>query len=764
MTQATGALTGIRIIESAQGIAGPYAAMLLAEQGADVIKIEPPAGDRTRGLPGFRVWNRSKRSTVFDIASATGRDRLRSLCAGADVLITDGSGDAALFETVATANPALIHCWMPPYGGHGEAVGALANDDLIAARGALMASQWAHREGPVFLTLPVASYGTAMLAAGAVCAALIARAETSRGQRIEVSWLAGALAMQTGSVVDHPALQRVMTLVRDPQGVIPVYRLFKASDGWLFLACGNPTFFNKLCLVFERPELVSDPRFDGAPWAISPAHWAEIKALIQSIVETRPRGEWLRLLGEADIPCAPVLTRFDFVDDPQVRQLGFCTEIDDLELGPMTQVGLPVNLRATPGAIQCAAPRLSDATMSIDWRASAAAVRPTATPRSATGGPLSGTLVLDFTNYIAGPSAAMQLALAGADVIKIEPPGGDPFRAFGFGFFGWNQGKRGLALDLSKPEARAIVRDLVCRADVIVENLRPGATRRLGVDYESAAGLNPRLVYGSITAFGSTGPRGQEVGFDPLLQARSGIMAAQGGHDHDPVFLACAVCDYAVGLLCAFGVMAALYARERSGRGQLVETSLAQAALAVQSGEYVFYKGRPDLEQGGPDLIGRHPLRRAYRCSDGWIFVSAEAAQWRALRAALIPACRAEDPIAEPADGEVGAQLAAAFASRTRDEVLQQLASLTVPAAPVLSVPDLFRDPQIAANDLLHTAHVEHWGEFRQTGILVKYAATPVTIPRAAPQLGEHTDEILHSVLGYTSERIAAVRASGALA
>ncbi|HVN83954.1 MAG TPA: CoA transferase [Candidatus Binatia bacterium] len=763
---ASGALTGIRIVECAQDIAGPFAAMLLAEQGADVIKIEPPGGDRARSLPGFHVWNRSKRTAVADLATDAGRERLRSLCAGADVLISDWFADrpALKFEALAAGNPGLIHCWMPPFGSRGEAAQAAAHDDLIAARGALMASQWAYREGPVFLTLPVASYGTAMLAAGAVCAALLARARDGRGQQIEVSWLAGALAMQTGSVVDHPALQRVMQMVRDPLGVIPIYRLFKASDDWLFIACGNPTFFNKLCLVFERPELVSDPRFDGAPWAISPGYWEEIKALVQSIVATRPRAEWLQRLEAADIPCAPVLTRTDFLRDPQVEHRRLCPEIDDPQLGRSIQMGVPVDLRDTPGAIRCPAPQLDDAVTSDQWRVSRTpAIRDPPSAICEASGPLAGRLVLDFTSYIAGPSAGMQLALAGAEVIKIEPPSGDPFRAFGFGFYGWNQNKRGVALDFSKPEARTVVHDLVRKADALVENLRPGATRRLGVDYETVATLNPRLVYGSITAFGTSGPRGHEAGFDPLLQARSGIMAAQGGHGGDPVFLACAVCDYAVGLLAAFGVMAALYAREQTGRGQLVETSLAQAALTVQSGEFLFYEGRPDMENGGPDLIGRHPLRRAYRCRDGWIFLSANAAHWPGLRTIAVPTASEVDPSSEPADGPTGAALVEWFGQQQREEVLGRLAGDQIPAAPVWNVAELFSDPQIAANDLLHTATAPHWGEFRQTGTLVKYAATPVTIQRPAPQLGEHGEAILGELLGYGRERIGALRANGVL-
>jgi crotonobetainyl-CoA:carnitine CoA-transferase CaiB-like acyl-CoA transferase len=759
------ALHGIRIVECAQDVAAPYAAMLLAEQGADVIKVEPPDGDRARALPGFAVWNRSKRGVVADLTGTAGYEQLRTLCASADVLISDSFPEhpALKYEALAGTNPSLIHCWMPPYGSRGEGAHAPALDDLVAAHGSLMANQWATREGPVCLTIPIASYGAALLAAGAVCAALVERESSGRGQQVEVSWLAGALAMQTGTLIDHPALQRVMALAPDPLGPIPVYRLFKASDGWLFIACGNPTFWNKLCLVLERPAMVSDPRFDGAPWAVAPVYWNDLKSLVQNIIATRRRDEWLRLLTEADIPCAPVCARGDFIDDPQIAHLGMRREIDDLQLGRTIQMGVPLTLRDNPGAIKCPAPGLSHQPSAISFQPIREESVPTTSDkrRATSAGPLAGTLVLDFTNYIAGPFAGMALALAGADVIKVETPQGDPFRVFGFGFYGWNQSKRALALDFAKPGAREVIYDLARKADALVENLRPGATRRLGIDYDTLARLNPRLVYGSLTGFGSSGPRGHEPGFDPLLQARSGLMAAQGGHGHDPVFLACAACDYGGGLLCAYGVAAALFARQRSGRGQLVETSLAQAAMAVQSGEMIFYAGRPDMENGGPDLIGRHPLRRLYRCADGWIFISAEFASRVCQSCAVFgTAIVAADAVREATDGPSATALAAAFATRSRREALAALAAAGVPAAPALNVAELFDDPQVIANDLIFATTVPQWGEFRQTGALVKYAVTPVTI-QPAPQLGQHTVEILRDVLGYSAEQIGALRDAG---
>jgi crotonobetainyl-CoA:carnitine CoA-transferase CaiB-like acyl-CoA transferase len=290
----------------------------------------------------------------------------------------------------------------------------------------------------------------------------------------------------------------------------------------------------------------------------------------------------------------------------------------------------------------------------------------------------------------------------------------------------------------------------------------------LGIDFETTSRLNPRLVYASITAFGSSGPRGQEMGFDPLLQARSGIMAAQGGHGGAPVFLTCGVADYSAAFLAAFGVTAALLARERSGRGQRVETSLAQAAMAVQSGQFIFHDGRPDLEDGGPNLLGRHPLRRAYRCQDGWIFVSAEP-EWDAqrrshgateLEQALAPGW---DQLAkEPAAGARAERLARLFAERRREDVLTELRRLGIAAAPVLGIEEIFKDADIAANDFLTTSHAPPWGEFQQTGTLVKYHSTPSPV-RTGPQLGQHSEEILRTVLGYTPETIQQLEADGAV-
>jgi crotonobetainyl-CoA:carnitine CoA-transferase CaiB-like acyl-CoA transferase len=380
-------------------------------------------------------------------------------------------------------------------------------------------------------------------------------------------------------------------------------------------------------------------------------------------------------------------------------------------------------------------------------------------------GPLDGLLILDFCSYIAGSYGPMILGQMGADVIKIESLEGDAFRHFGFGFLGWNQGKRALSLDLAAPEGREIVQGLARRADIVVENLRPGRMRRFGLDYPSLAAINPRLIYMSVNGFGNRGAEHNQPGFDPLLQARSGLMAAEGGHRQPPLYLTCAVCDYGAAMLSAFGCVLALRARARLGRGQLCETSLLQSAMAFQQGEFIFYDGRPDMENGRPESRGRSALCRAYQCRDGaWLFVhAAEPAQWQAMRRVCRLAADTSYAAAvrEPEDGPLAQAIAAALAAVDRTRALASLNAAGVPALSTHRTADLFNDPQVNANHLLAELHHAQWGAVVQTGALAKFSAMAAKVEHAAPLLGEHSDELLERYLGYDRERIAGLRRRG---
>jgi crotonobetainyl-CoA:carnitine CoA-transferase CaiB-like acyl-CoA transferase len=579
--------------------------------------------------------------------------------------------------------------------------------------------------------------------------------------------LAGAFSLHTGGIMRHEKMTSLYHGPQDPLGPIPVYRLFEAADGnYLFVACGNSTFWGKFAIAIDRPDLVGDPRFENAPWGIAQENWQPLKDIIEPIIRTRPRDEWLSILREADVPCAPVMTRQEFIEHPQTRALGMRTEIDDPSLGRTIQMGVPVLLNDTPGAITGPAPALGDDSAALEWlRELRPATASADVTRISDKPPLDGVLVLDFASYIAGSYGPMILAQLGANVLKIESLEGDSFRHFGFGFLGWNQGKRAISVNLGGAEGREIIYRLAEKADIVVENLRPGRMRRFGFDFATLSARNPRIIYMSVNAFGNRGPEHNQPGFDPLLQARSGVMAAQGGHHGHPVYLTCAICDYGAAMLSAFGCVLALRARELTGRGQFCETSLLQSAMAFQAGEFVFWPGRPDLENGSAEHRGRLALSRAYQCRDGqWLFISlVDETQWNALVTILpgLPNTNWNTAATEPNEGALAAALAESFARLDRDEALAALRKSAIPAVRVNHTGDLFDDPQVAANDLIAELPHSQWGRVRQTGMLTKFSATPGTIDRAAPMLGEHTDEILREYLGYPADRIAALRAAG---
>ena len=764
------ALEGVKVVEFGSNLGAEYAAWILAEQGARTIKVEPQDGSARRGSAHFHVLNRSKQSLFFDLHAAP--ERAAALLRWADVLIT-GFTPANLGrlkldpESVHRLNPRAIAVNVPPLGSRGKLADFDANEELVAAYSGITGSQWARSANPVALVFPAASYAAGVMAATAAVASLFARRGGATGEAVEVSLLAGAFSLQTGGIIRHEKMTTLYHGPQDPLGPIPCYRLFQAGDGrYLFAACGNSTFWGKFTLALERPDLVADPRFENAPWGIPVAQWQPLKDIIEPIIRTKPRAEWLKILRDHDVPCAPVLTRQEFINWEQTLALGMRQEIQDPTLGATVQLGLPFFLHDTPGRISGPTPARGDERTALRWMAESD--RPAQsisadTPRPPARGPLDGIVVLDFTGYIAGSYGPMILAQLGATVIKIESLEGDSFRHFGFGFLGWNQGKRGLSLNLATEAGREIVEGLARKADVVVENLRPGRMRRFGFDYPRLSSLNPRIIFMSVNAFGNHGPEHDRPGFDPLLQSYSGVMAAQGGPHGHPVYLTCAICDYGAAMISALGCVTALYARERTGRGQFCETSLLQASMALQAGEFIFYRGRPDLENGSAEHRGRSALSRAYQCSDDrWLFISlGDAARWNALRRARpsLPALKWQEAANEPNDGKLAAALEADLATHDRATALAMLAQARVPAVPVNHFQDLFDDPQVAANELIAELQHSQWGKVWQTGALMKFTAGQAPIDLAAPLLGEHTDQLLREFLGYDAAKLSALRA-----
>jgi crotonobetainyl-CoA:carnitine CoA-transferase CaiB-like acyl-CoA transferase len=290
---------------------------------------------------------------------------------------------------------------------------------------------------------------------------------------------------------------------------------------------------------------------------------------------------------------------------------------------------------------------------------------------------------------------------------------------------------------------------------------------RLGVDYPTLAGVNPRIISCSVTGYGPMGELSKDPGFDPLLQARSGMMAGQGGDD-EPVFHQIAVNDTAAAIMAAFGVCVALTARERTGKGQLVRTSLAEQSILCQSGELTWYQGRPPNPTGSLDCLGETALRRFYGCRDGWIALACTAPlQFHQLCVALghtewAGRYLADRALQEPRDGALAEAIAASFAEFTCDDAIDRLSTRGVPAAPVLTLERLFDDPFLLENSFFERYDHPQFDTITGVAAYAHWSRTPTAMGRRAPLLGEHTIEVLQE-FGFNEERIESLFAAGAV-
>ena len=393
-----------------------------------------------------------------------------------------------------------------------------------------------------------------------------------------------------------------------------------------------------------------------------------------------------------------------------------------------------------------------------------------------TPGPCDGIVVLDFSSVISGPYCTQALGDLGADVIKVEPPGGDsarlsgaPFREPGFsGFLAqFNRNKRSIVLDLKAPEGQAVARRLAARADVLVENFRPGVADRLGLAFEVLRADNPGLVYVSINGFGSDGPDVGLPAYDHVIQGLTGLMPVQGG-EGTPRLVQGGVADKATALTALSAVLAALLARERrGGRGQRIEVPMMDAYAAFALPESMMSRSFPPLESDAPGL---NDVFRTWETADGHVVgLVVQDEQYRALCRALGRDDLASDErfattLARFANfRELVPLLAAAIRQRTTAELMEQARKGSVPFAPVNDVDAFLAEPQAAHNGTVFEREDPRFGApTRYLRPPVRFGETPARLRRHAPRLGEHSDELLAEA-GFSADEIAALRASGAV-
>jgi crotonobetainyl-CoA:carnitine CoA-transferase CaiB-like acyl-CoA transferase len=383
------------------------------------------------------------------------------------------------------------------------------------------------------------------------------------------------------------------------------------------------------------------------------------------------------------------------------------------------------------------------------------------------GGPLAGIRVADLTTTVMGPYCTLLLAQLGADVIKVEPPGGDLIRwaddrhGDGFSplFLNANRGKRSIVLDLKDPAGFEVLTRLAARADVVVHNMRPRAAARLGLSYAAIAAANPRCVYCELHGFGAGGPYQDKPAYDDVIQAISGLASVQGG-DGPPAYVRSLIADKVAGLMALSAILAALHDRERTGTGQAVEVpmfeTMASFLLIDQQGGWVF-----DPPQGPSGYVRTSsPHRRPYRTSDGYLAVMAYTdAQWQAFFTIIGQPGLSEDPryqtITERTRhiDELYALVGEELARRATADWLAALDAAHIPAVPVWTVPDLFGDPQVAAVGLLEPVQHPTQGPLRQARLPARFSARPPAPVVPAPGLGEHAAQVL-AELGYSPEEV----------
>ena len=787
------ALDGITVLDLTDGPAGALTTMFLCDHGARVIRVVD-SSDTTPRRGGYLVWDRGKECIQMDLsrialpaqyshaspthAPTASEDPTLSyerLLRAADVLVESfapSSRHQAIvpFDWLSTLNPRLIHCSITAYGKHGPLKDEPPIDDLVMARMGILGSQPGFRPPPVHVVHPLPSVGAAILAAQGITASLLAREKTGMGRKVDTSLMAGAL-MYHPKLVGDKLLPNVFQT--HPSGSAAFYSVYECADGnWVQLGCVHVGFISTAATVMGIKDVINEPRFNRGRPPQDSAEDRELRATVAQVIRTKPYAEWASIFDEADVPFAQARLTEESMDDTQVAANGMVVELQDPEVGPLVQMGVPIELSATPGKVQ--GPRVLPDIQPGRLPDNLPDIPPASHGQPSQTGPfdppLKGIRVLEITNLIAGPTAGRLLADLGADVIKFEPLDGDMSRPIGRTyFFNLNAHKRSMSVNTRTPEGKEIAQKVAATADVLLANMRPGATERMGIGPDMLQTLNPRLIETHVTGYGWRGPYAHRPGIDPLAQALMGLQRAQGGSENPPVFPAqLAPTDFTTGAMGALGAILALFVRERTGVVQRVDSNLLNGGIILSSEWFTRYAGKPMRRLADKGQYGLDAFHRLYQAHDGWLYVVAETS---AERLALCRALDREDLGREdttppagchPVEVPLAQALAQRFAGLSLAESLARLQKAGVPCAPAVAGHSeiFFDDPHAAANDMVIIHQHPVIGRLRLARHYIRFGNTQVVPGRPTPLLGEHTREILQEV-GCTEEFIAAVYAKG---
>lgn len=781
------ALTGIRIVELAESVAGEYCGKLLADFGAEVIKVERPGvGSPTRTMAPiigdgdgpersalFAYLNTNKRSIELDVTSAGQLEQLHTIIATADAVIDDHPPSWAEAVGFAERHPGVVSCSITPYGAH-------APPELQNAKSlnVFHSSGWGYHTpshpdtGKPPLKGPgrfLVDYDAGLDAALCVASSLFWRLHTGRGQFIDVSQQA-VLVSRADCIVGRFITGEVAPEhSRDDYDQQGPASFFSCADGFVYLYMTSTKHWLGLKKLMDQPDWLNAFDDDWLEFSVTPEKVATFQRGFANWVHGLNKDAASDEAQRLGVPLVPVKSAADLKNSPQYRHRGFFHDVKHPVLGSAAYPGVPYLLSASPARITSAAPALGQHTTEIlDSVATSRAVPAVQSPqlkapKALRGGPLQGVRVVELTKVWAGPYTGKLLAFLGAEVIKVESSGNpDEMRAYGGTdinhapyFLSINPEVLSVELDLKSPADINRLADLIAASDIVVNNLRPGAMERLGLGYDELRAIKDDIISVSIKMWGNDGPLGYQTGYAPCFAALAGIASLVGYPGGPPLGTSMRYGDSTVGAAAAFAAVAALLHRDLTGEGQFVDVSAVET-LSSMIGDCLLEQdltGRQLVPEGNrdPDMSPHN----CYPCSDGdWISIAvANDTQWHRLCDVLGAAALADDArYATLADrlahtGALDADLGQLTLGHDAAELAQRLITAGVPASKSATSLDVISDQLLWDRELYRFVSDRREGQRPILGAPWRMSAAEAEIARGAPDLGEHNEYVFDEIL-----------------